>query len=106
ENVSTASSLSINPDLLVTRRYVLFDATARASSATDGTRLIQGGATFWGATPFARYVQVTGLLSALGTKAGRLGTTAAALDGAYKAALQANPKLTRGQFIAANMLAK
>jgi hypothetical protein len=38
--------------------------------------------------------------------AGRLGTTPQALDDAYKAALQANPKLTRGQFIAANMLSK
>jgi hypothetical protein len=36
----------------------------------------------------------------------QLGTTPQALDDAYKAALATNPKLTRGQFIAANMLAK
>ena len=36
----------------------------------------------------------------------RLGTTADALDAAYQAALADNPKLTRGQFIAANILAK
>jgi hypothetical protein len=35
----------------------------------------------------------------------KLGTTPQALADAYKGALQANPKLTRGQFIAANMLA-
>jgi hypothetical protein len=36
----------------------------------------------------------------------QLGTTPEALDQAYKAASQANPKLTRGQFIAANMVSK
>jgi hypothetical protein len=36
----------------------------------------------------------------------QLGTTPQAMDDAYKAALLTNPKLTRGQFIAANMLAK
>jgi hypothetical protein len=38
--------------------------------------------------------------------AGRLGTTPEALESAYTAAQQTNPKLTRGQFIAANVLAK
>lgn len=36
----------------------------------------------------------------------QLGTTTQALEDAYKAALATNPKLTRGQFVAANMLAK
>jgi hypothetical protein len=36
----------------------------------------------------------------------QLGTTSAAMEDAYKAALLTNPKLTRGQFIAANMLSK
>ena len=38
--------------------------------------------------------------------AGKLGTTPDALETAYTAAKQANPKLTRGQFVAANVLAK
>jgi Tfp pilus assembly protein FimV len=38
--------------------------------------------------------------------AGRLGMTAQDLADAYAAALAANPKLTRGQFIAANIVAK
>ncbi len=36
----------------------------------------------------------------------QLNTTPQALEDAYKAALATNPKLTRGQFIAANILAK
>ena len=36
----------------------------------------------------------------------KLNTTPEALQTAYEAALQANPKLTRGQFIAANVLAQ
>src|SRR5439155_22858411 len=36
----------------------------------------------------------------------KLGTTPEALESAYTAAKQANPKLTRGQFVAANVLAK
>jgi hypothetical protein len=38
--------------------------------------------------------------------AAKLGTTPDALESAYTAAKQANPKLTRGQFVAANVLAK
>lgn len=38
--------------------------------------------------------------------AAKLGTTPEALETAYTAARQANPKLTRGQFVAANVLAK
>lgn len=69
ENVATTTSLSVNPDLLLTRERVLFDANVSASSATDGTRLIQGGTTFWAATPpFARHVQLTVLAQAQGTK--------------------------------------
>jgi methylphosphotriester-DNA--protein-cysteine methyltransferase len=37
--------------------------------------------------------------------AAKLGTTPDALESAYQAAKQANPKLTRGQFVAANMVA-
>lgn len=36
----------------------------------------------------------------------QLGTTPEALEDAYKAALATNPTLTRGQFVAANILAK
>lgn len=36
----------------------------------------------------------------------KLGTTSDALESAYQAALADNPKLTRGQFIAANVLAQ
>ena len=38
--------------------------------------------------------------------ANKLGTTSDALESAYQAARTANPKLTRGRFIAANVLAK
>jgi DNA-binding transcriptional regulator YhcF (GntR family) len=38
--------------------------------------------------------------------AGKLGTTPEAMQTAYETAKQANPKLTRGQFVAANILAK
>ena len=38
--------------------------------------------------------------------ASKLNTTSDALESAYKDALAANPKLTRGQFIAANVLAQ
>lgn len=69
ENVATTSSLSVSPDLLITHPYVFFDATANAASGTGGTRVIQGGATFWGATPpMGRLVQLTGLVQAQGTK--------------------------------------
>jgi hypothetical protein len=36
----------------------------------------------------------------------RLGTTPEALEGAYQTARQSNPQLTRGQFVAVNILAK
>ena len=38
--------------------------------------------------------------------ANKLGTTSDMLESAYQTALAANPKLTRGQFVAANVLAK
>ncbi len=38
--------------------------------------------------------------------ANKLGTTSDALERDYQTALAANPKLTRGQFVAANVLAK
>ncbi len=38
--------------------------------------------------------------------ANKLGTTSDILESAYQTALAANPKLTRGQFVAANVLAK
>jgi len=69
ENVATASSLSVSPDLLLTSPYLFFDAAANAASGTGGTRVIQGGATFWGATPpMGRFLQLTGLIQAQGTK--------------------------------------
>ena len=69
ENVTTVNSMSVSPDLLVVGRYAYLDATGSAVTATGGTQLVQGGATFFGATPpFARHVQLTGLLQAQGTK--------------------------------------
>ena len=78
ENVATVNSMSVNPDLLVVGQYAYFDATGSAVTATGGTQLVQGGATFFGATPpFGRYVQLTGLVQAQGTKpSGGLGSTA------------------------------
>lgn len=69
EDVARTSSLSVSPDLLIVRPYLFFDATASASSGTGGTRVIQGGTTFWGATPpLGRHLQLTGLIQAQGTK--------------------------------------
>ena len=69
ENVTTNSSMSVSPDLLLTHPYLFFDATANASDGTGGTRVIQGGSTLWGATPpLGRFLQFTGLVQAQGTK--------------------------------------
>lgn len=87
ENVATVNSMSVSPDLLVVGRYAYLDATGSAVTATGGTQLIQGGATFWGATPpFARYLQLTGLVQAQGTKPSG-GVASTALQGFGEIAL-------------------
>jgi hypothetical protein len=69
ENVATTNSVAVGPDLLVIRPRLLFDVNGAASSSTDGTRLAQGNAMLWGATPsFAGHLQFTGLLQAQGTR--------------------------------------
>ncbi len=55
--------------------------------------------------PDARGAESAEHVKSFGGIAEKLNTTPNALEQAYAAARQANPKLTRGQFIAANMLA-
>jgi hypothetical protein len=69
EGLSSTSSIGASPDLLIARPRVLFDVNAYAASATDGTRLIQGGSRFWGMTPpVVGPLQFTGLVEAQGIK--------------------------------------
>src|SRR5205807_975533 len=80
ENVSTSSSLSLNPDLLVNQPHFLFDANASASDATGDTRVVQGGITFFGVTPpLAGPLHLTALLQAQGIKPDGLASSSSAL---------------------------
>jgi hypothetical protein len=72
--------MSLNPDLLINHPRMLFDANASATTATDGTRAVQGSGTLWGATPpLGGPVQFTGLLQAQGYKPDGLASSASAL---------------------------
>jgi hypothetical protein len=67
DNSPTTSSFSANPDLIITQPLFLFDANANGSQASDGLRVLQEGATFWGVTPdVAGPLHLTGLLEAEG----------------------------------------
>ncbi len=69
EALPGTSSIGVNPDLLIERPSFLFDLNADALSATDGTRLIQGGSRLWAVTPpVAGHLRFTGLVEAQGVK--------------------------------------
>jgi hypothetical protein len=72
---------------------------AQRTAHTPTQRTQMTGASHTPSTPTATKTTFRGLAS-------KLGTTPDALESAYTAAKQANPKLTRGQFVAANVLAK
>jgi hypothetical protein len=64
---SGLNAVGVNPDLLFTSSDFLFNATGRASTASDGSRWLQGGTRLWVATPpIARHLQWTGLVEAQG----------------------------------------
>lgn len=74
-------------------------AAQRAAHSTAPVQHTPKTSTHTPSTPSATKTTFKGI-------AAKLGTTPDALESAYTAAKQANPKLTRGQFIAANVLAK
>ncbi len=69
EQVASTTSLEVNPDLTLIGRRVLFNATGDATTASDGSGTLSGGATLWGATPpVAGHLQLDGMLQAGYTK--------------------------------------
>jgi len=74
-------------------------AAQRAAHSTAPTQHTPKTGSHASSTPTATKTTFRGI-------AAKLGTTPDALETAYTAAKQANPKLTRGQFVAANVLAK
>ena len=74
-------------------------AMAQRAAKTSTQHAQMGRSSHASSTPTATKTTFRGI-------AAKLGTTPDALETAYTAAKQANPKLTRGQFVAANVLAK
>jgi hypothetical protein len=74
-------------------------AMAQRAAKTSTQHAQMGRSSHASSTPSATKTTFRGI-------AAKLGTTPDALETAYTAAKQANPKLTRGQFVAANVLAK
>jgi hypothetical protein len=65
EQVPGTTSFAINPDLTLTGVRRLVDLTASATTASDGSRSLEGGVTLWGATPaLAKHLQLDGMLQA------------------------------------------
>jgi len=63
EQVSGTSSFAINPELTLPGVHRLFKVAASATTGSDGSRSLEGGATVWGATPaLAERLQLDGML--------------------------------------------
>jgi len=63
EQVAGTSSFAFNPELTLPGVRRLFNLTASATTASDGSRSLEGGATLWGATaPVAEHLQADGML--------------------------------------------
>ncbi len=63
EQVAATSSFALNPELTLAGTRRLFNATGSATTASDGSRSLEGGATLWGATPaLAEHLQLDGML--------------------------------------------
>ncbi len=69
EQVPGTTSLELNPDLTLTATRVLFNVTADATTASDGSGTLAGGGTLWGATrPVVGHLQLDGWLQGVYTK--------------------------------------
>ena len=63
EQVGGTGSLGVNPDLTLTGRRLLWNVGGTATTASDGSRSLEGATTLWGATPMvASHVQLDGML--------------------------------------------
>ncbi len=69
EQAPGATSLELNPELTLTGTRALLDATGDATTASDGSGALAGGATLWGATrPVLDHLQLDGWLQGSYTK--------------------------------------
>jgi hypothetical protein len=65
EQVGSAGSVGVNPDLTLTGTRLLWNAGGTATTASDGSRSLEGATTLWGATPMvAAHLQLDGMLQA------------------------------------------
>lgn len=65
EQVGGTGSVGINPDLTLTGTRLLWNLGGTATTASDGSRSLEGATTLWGATPMvASHVQLDGMLQA------------------------------------------
>ncbi len=63
EQVSSTGSVGINPDLTLLGTRVLWNVGGTWTTASDGSRSLEGATTLWGATPMvASHVQLDGML--------------------------------------------
>ncbi len=63
EQVAATQSLSLNPEFMLTGGRKLLDLAGTFTTASDGSRSLEAGATLWGATrPLVQHLQLTGLL--------------------------------------------
>ena len=63
EQVAGTSSFAFEPTLTLPGVRRLFNLSASATTASDGSRSLEGGATLWGATPpVAEHLQLDGML--------------------------------------------
>jgi hypothetical protein len=63
EQLPGTGSFVLNPELTLPGVRRLFSLSASATTASDGSRSIEGGATLWGATPaVAEHLQLDGML--------------------------------------------
>ncbi len=63
EQVSSAGSLALNPDLTLLGTRMLWNVGGTAATASDGSRSLEGATTLWGATPMvASHIQLDGML--------------------------------------------
>lgn len=63
EQVASTNSIALNPDLTLARPRLLWNLAGSATTASDGSRALEGGTTLWGATPpVAEHLQLDGML--------------------------------------------
>ena len=65
EQVGGTGSLGVSPDLTLAGTRLLWNLGGTASTASDGSRSLEGATTLWGATPMvASHAQLDGMLQA------------------------------------------